>query len=142
VTVADETLTPQDAEHLRLLSLFHYIVAGLQALFASFPIIHFIVGAFMVLGPGLLGKGQDRFPAMAAGGFFMVFAAAWMIVGWTLVACVVIAGRSLARRQRYTFCLIVAGVEAAVCMPFGTILGVFTILVLMRPTVKAAFAAP
>ena len=28
----------QDDEHLRLLSIFHYVVAGMAALFAMFPI--------------------------------------------------------------------------------------------------------
>ena len=31
---------------------------------------------------------------------------------------------------------------AALSMPFGTVLGVFTIIVLMRPSVKAAFGYP
>ena len=48
---------------------------------------------------------------------------------------------SLARRRRYLYCLILAGVMAATCMPFGTVLGVFTIIVLMRPSVKQAFGA-
>jgi uncharacterized membrane protein YuzA (DUF378 family) len=29
----------QDAEHLRLLSIFHYIVGGLAALFSFFPLL-------------------------------------------------------------------------------------------------------
>jgi hypothetical protein len=38
----------QDEEHLRLLSIFHYVVAGLAALFALFPIFHLILGLFMI----------------------------------------------------------------------------------------------
>ena len=52
----------------------------------------------------------------------------------------VLAGRYLARRERYTFCLVVAGVEC-MFMPFGTVLGVFTIIVLSRPSVKDLFGA-
>ena len=37
----------QDLEHLRLLSLFHYMCAGLAALFACIPIIHLIMGLMM-----------------------------------------------------------------------------------------------
>jgi len=36
------------------------------------------------------------------------------------------------------FCLIVAGI-ICIFMPLGTILGVFTIIVLVRPSVKAMF---
>jgi hypothetical protein len=69
----------------------------------------------------------------------MLFGGAWVLFGWTLVVCVVIAGVSLSHRKRYTFCLVVAGLEAVLCMPFGTILGVFTIIVLLRPGVKTLF---
>jgi hypothetical protein len=40
------------------------------------------------------------------------------------------------------FCLAMAGIEAALCMPLGTVLGIFTIIVLMRPSVKQAFGVP
>jgi len=34
----------QDLEHLRLLSIFHYIVAAITALLSSFPLIHVTIG--------------------------------------------------------------------------------------------------
>ncbi len=138
--MGEDTALNQDGEHLRLLSLFHYLVAGMQALFASIPILHFVVGAAF-FGLGVFGKGEDRLPGALVGGFFMLFAAAWILIGWTLVLCLVVAGRSLAQRKRHMFCLVVAGVEAVMCVPFGTVLGVFTIIVLLRPSVKAAFGA-
>jgi hypothetical protein len=139
--VADDPVATQDAEYLRLLSIFHYVVAGMQALFASVPIFHFLAGAFMVFGLGVLGHGGERLPGTLVGGFFMAFAGTWMLIGWSLAVCVVVAGRSLAQRKRYLFCLVISGVQAAMCMPFGTVLGVFTIIVLQRPSVKAAFGA-
>ena len=60
--------------------------------------------------------------------------------GWALAACILAAGRMLARRRRYLFCLAMAGIEC-ILMPFGTVLGVFTIIVLMRDSVREAFAA-
>jgi hypothetical protein len=51
---------------------------------------------------------------------------------------VVAAGYFLSLRKYYTFCLVMAGIEC-LFMPVGTVLGVFTIIVLMRPTVKAMF---
>lgn len=51
----------------------------------------------------------------------------------------ILAGRALAQRRRYTFCLVIAGV-ACMFMPFGTVLGVFTIIVLLRDSVKELFA--
>jgi len=34
----------QDEEHPRLLAIFHYVCAGMVALFACFPIIHLVLG--------------------------------------------------------------------------------------------------
>ena len=50
----------------------------------------------------------------------------------------VLAGRNLARRRRYLFCQVVAGV-GCMFMPFGTVLGVFTLVVLSRPAVRNLF---
>lgn len=67
----------QDDEHLRLLAIFHYVVAGMQALFASFPIIHFFIGAAMVFGS--FGSKGGEAPPAAVGWFFMLFAGGWML---------------------------------------------------------------
>ena len=45
-----ETRMNNDAEHLRLLSIFHYIAGGVTALFALFPAIHLFMGIAMVTG--------------------------------------------------------------------------------------------
>jgi hypothetical protein len=51
---------------------------------------------------------------------------------------VLVAGSFIARRTHYTFCFVAACVEC-LFMPFGTVLGVFTILVLNRQSVKGLF---
>jgi hypothetical protein len=135
--VSADTQRIKDAEHLKLLSIFHYVVAGMIALFASFPIIHFIIGAAMLFGSAA-ARSKSAEP-MLVGGFFMVFASVWILIGWAFAIAVVVAGRSISSRRRYVYCIIVAGLMAAACMPFGTVLGVFTIIVLVRPTVKEAF---
>ena len=56
-----------------------------------------------------------------------------------MAICIFIAGRSLALRKRYSFALVIACIEC-LFVPFGTILGVFTIIVLSRESVKAFFA--
>lgn len=126
----------QDREHLRLLSIFHYIVAGITALFSMFPIIHLVIGLGMVTGKI---EAHDSGAAMA-GWFFVVFAACFIIAGLTLAGFIAYAGRCLAQRRRYTLCLVVAAL-ACMMMPFGTVLGVFTLIVLLRPTVKPLFTA-
>ncbi|HJY52509.1 MAG TPA: hypothetical protein VKD89_00685 [Candidatus Udaeobacter sp.] len=38
----------QHAEHLQLLTIFHYVVAGLAALFSFFPLLYSLVGGFLL----------------------------------------------------------------------------------------------
>jgi hypothetical protein len=127
----------QDSEHLSLLAIFHYVVAGMTALFACIPFIHFFVG--LALATGALPDTDPE--AQPIGLAIMVFAGLFIFAGWTLAILIAFAGRSLQTRSRYTFCLVMAGVEC-IFMPFGTVLGVFTIIVLMRDTVKELFGRP
>jgi hypothetical protein len=136
------SLTREDEDQLRLLSIFHYVLAGMHALCATFPILHLAIGAALVFAPERLASGDGEAPPAVVGWFFMLVAGALMTFGFTLAACIAVAGRYLSQRRRYMFCLVTAGVMAALFMPFGTILGVFTIIVLMRPSVKAAFGYP
>jgi hypothetical protein len=129
----------QDEEHLRLLAIFHYVCAGMAALFACLPIIHLVMGLVMVFAPASFGAGRNS-PPQFIGWFFVVFASAFILAGWTFAVLVAWAGRCLNRRKHYTFCLVMAGV-ACLFMPFGTVLGVFTIIVLVRPAVKTLFRA-
>jgi hypothetical protein len=126
-----------DDEHLRLLSIFHYVKGGITALFACIPIIHVVFGLVLIVAPRLFGHGNDQPPAFLGWlfvilGFFIIF------LGWTVAVLVLIAGRCIARRRHYTFCFVVACLEC-LSVPFGTVLGVFTILVLNRQSVKALF---
>ena len=129
----------QDQEHLRLLSIFHYVVAGIIALFACFPIIHLVIGILFLVAPeAMSGHSASGPPPLLFGLMFTLVPAMMILAGWALTAVVFLAGRNLARRRHYTFCLVVAAISC-VFMPFGTVLGVFTIIVLNRPSVKALF---
>jgi hypothetical protein len=126
-----------DVNHLRLLTIGHYVGAGITALFACIPLIHVTIGLIFLLNPPEL-QGGEPFPAQAFGLMFALLGGAFVISGLALAACIFAAGRSLAARKRYLFCIIVAAVNCAF-FPFGTVLGVLTILVLSRSTVKAMF---
>ncbi len=126
-----------DVNHLRLLTIGHYVGAAITALFACIPFIHVTIGLIFLLNPPAV-QGSEPFPAQAFGLMFALFGGAFVICGWALAACIFAAGRSLAARKRYLFCIIVAAINCAF-FPFGTVLGVLSILVLSRPTVKAMF---
>jgi hypothetical protein len=124
----------QDQEHLKLLSIFHYVAAGMAALVACIPFIHFFMGLALVTG--VIDDGNTE--ARPIGFVIMLVALGIIVCGWAFAALVAFAGRSLAQRKRYNFCLIMAGVEC-IFMPVGTVLGVFTIIVLVRDSVKELF---
>ena len=123
----------QDEQYLKLLSVFHYVVGGLAAFFACIPIIHLAIGIAILVGA------IDDAPEFV-GVLLIMIAMVAILIGWTLAVCIIVAGRCLARRKRYMFCLVIAAISC-IFMPFGTVLGAFTIIVLMRPSVKELFAA-
>ncbi len=127
----------QDEEHLRLLSIFHYVVGGMTALFACFPCIHLAVGIAIV--SGAFPSPPGRSDSLVIGSLFIIVASIFILLGWALAVAILFVGKFLARRTHYTYCLVVGGVEC-IFIPFGTVLGIFTIIVLSRPSVKAIFA--
>ncbi|MEW5784107.1 MAG: hypothetical protein AB1767_03320 [Bacillota bacterium] len=127
----------QDEQYLNLLAVFHYVVGGLLAAFACIPIIHLVIG-IVIIGVGPI---DGEAPPVIVGWLFTLVAAAVILAGWTLAVLVIIAGRKLQKRVSHTFCLVMAAIEC-VFTPFGTILGVFTIIMLMKESVKALFSAP
>lgn len=130
-------LSNRDSGDLRLLSLFHYIAGGITALFALFPVVHLIIGIVAIVAPEAM-QSEGEPPPQWFGWVFVTIASVIILAGWTIAGLMIAAGRSMARGKRHMFCLVVAGLECLI-MPFGTILGVFTIIVLMRDSVREAF---
>lgn len=134
-------MTSQDAEHLRLLSIFQFAYAGLMGLMALVPIIYVSFGVAMVSGALPMGpSGGGPTPAMM-GWFFIILGGAIIVLGFAMAALNVLVGLFLRRRTHRTFCMVVAAFDC-LNMPLGTALGVFTLIVLARPGVRAAFGAP
>jgi hypothetical protein len=97
-----------DIHHLRLLTIGHYIDAAITALFACFPLIHVSIGLFFLLNPPQVQNGEP-FPAQAFGLMFLLIGGAFVLCGWAFAVCIFMAGRSLAARKRYLFCIISIG---------------------------------
>jgi hypothetical protein len=130
----------QDKEHLRLLEIFHYVVAGLAALFSFFPLVYTSVGAIFIFAArhGTPKPGEEPTPEFI-GCILAIVGSLLFLLGVAIAICILIAGRSLAKRTCYWLALVVACIEC-LFIPFGTILGVFTIVVLSRESVKALFS--
>jgi hypothetical protein len=130
----------RDEEHLQLLAIFHYVVAGLAALFSFFPLLYTTVGAIFIFAArhGTAKPGEDL-PPEFLGWIFAALGLLFFLIGIAMAICILIAGRSLTLRKRYSFALVIACIEC-LFIPFGTILGVFTIVVLSRESVRGLFS--
>ncbi|NNE92052.1 MAG: hypothetical protein HKN23_10430 [Verrucomicrobiales bacterium] len=126
-------------EHIRLLSIFHYVVAGITAAIGFFPIFHLIIGILMLSGMLEEGSSAEDIQAQkVVGGIFVAIAGTMMISFWLLALLIFLGGRKLKQHRAHTFCLIIGGI-ACLMMPHGTVLGVFTIITLMKPEAKELF---
>ena len=130
-----------DREHLRLLAIFHYVVAGLAALFSFFPLLYTTVGAIFIFAArhGTAKPGEEL-PPEFLGWIFAVVGLFLFFLGIAMAICILLAGRCLSRNKHYTFALVTACIEC-LFIPFETILGTFTIIALLREPVKRLFAA-
>ncbi len=134
-----------DREHLRLLTIFHWVQGGLTALFSLIPIFHVVMGLAILSGkfpmaPATATKGQlppEGFFRMM-GGMFVVMGLISICVGMTFAVLTFFSARFLGRQRNRTFSLVVAGLNCLL-IPFGTVLGVFTLIVLSRPSVSALY---
>ena len=128
-----------DLEHLRLLAIFHYIIGGVAALFALFPLIHVGIGLWMLLSPGNITDQQQGGPPVEMIGYlFAGVGLLFVLIGETLAGLIIYSGRQIQRREKYLFSFVVACVMC-LFIPFGTVLGVFTLLVLSRDSVKRIY---
>ena|SRR5271157_361434 len=125
-----------DAYYLRLLSIFHFVVGGLAAFFGCLPFLY--VGFGIGILTGTFDEKAKEPPPEWVGWFLIGLGAFLVALAWVFAACVVLAGCWLGGRRHYFYCFVMACIEC-IFSPFGTVLGVFTIIVLLRPSVKSMF---
>lgn len=128
----------RDEEHLKLLSIFHYVAGAIHCAFAAVFIFQMIFMLAMLSIPMFAGKQGDALPAMFMGIFMAVIFGLFILFGLALGIGTILSGRFIRQRTRRTFSLVVAGIN---CMmfPFGTALGVFTLIVLVRESVRRMY---
>ncbi len=151
-------------DRLRLLSLAYYISGAIGAAMVSFLLIHF----FLLIGLSFIPASQwnqsaakpaisqqtspapitqsaprnphsDNQPPPAF--LFRIIAGVIgfvILCGWTLGALTAYAGYCIKKRKHKLLILIMAAINC-IWIPYGTILGIATILLFQWPEVKAEF---
>lgn len=132
-----DVVNDNDINHLRLLSIFHYVVAALMGMFTCFPGIYVVMGTVFLTNPPQQ-PGQNPEELKMIGGFFIAFGLLFVMIQLALAIALFVAGKSISTRRRYTYCMIVAAISC-LFFPFGTALGVFTLIVLSRASVKKLY---
>lgn len=127
-----------DLEHIKLLSIFHYIIGGIMLLFSFMPLIHLTIGLLFILSPDIFTNNANDQPPEFIGWLFAMAGGILFILGASISICIIISGRFLSKKIKYMFSLVIACIEC-LFIPFGTVLGVFTIIVLSRESVKTLY---
>lgn len=130
----------EDKSHLNLLAIFYYVKGGLTLLGSLLPLIYLFFGIIMIAGGAANAGGNqpDGEELVMVGVIITAVAGFFTFLIGTLGICQIMAGRKLQTYQGRTFCLIVAAITC-LNIPLGTVLGIFTFVVLGRPTVQQRF---
>jgi len=135
-----ESQRKRDCEHLKLLSIFHFIFAGLALLGIGFIFVHYAFMHMVFSNPEMwkTQRGAEPPPKEFLDAFiwFYVFGGFILFLGLVLN---VVSGVFLQQRQHRMFSLVTGGLNC-LQIPFGTALGVFTIIVLSRESVRELYS--
>ncbi|MGC4089291.1 MAG: hypothetical protein QM756_15670 [Polyangiaceae bacterium] len=127
---------PNDQNDLNTLAICHYAYAAMMALGGLIPL------GVVMFGVGLLTSitalHSRQVGGVFLGGAFMIIMGALAALLWVKAALVAYSGYSLKQGRHRTLGQVVA-VICCFNMPFGTLLGAFTLVVLNRPAVRAGF---
>ena len=127
-----------DAKHLRVLSIFHFIAAGLSLLGLGFIFLHYSIMCLIIKGPIANEPGIEDFRAL-----FPIFKFFYIFSGVALVIIGIgnlLSGIFLRQQKHRIFTLIVAGLNCF-NIPAGTVLAVFTFIILLRSSVAELYRA-
>jgi hypothetical protein len=132
----------RDLEHLKILAICWYVESGVTVLMGCIPLIYMGLGIAVLVNPAGFGGGGGGAPAPDTtwvGWMFALGGGCVSAVAWIGAFLGLLAGRALAKRRRLMLCYVAAAL-ACLQIPFGTVLGIFTFLVLARPSVKVRFS--
>lgn len=128
-----------DNDHLRLISIFHFVMAGFSAAGLLFILAHFAIMRAVFTNPDMWKNQQGGSPPPDE--FFAIFQWMYLFIGLFILAIGIgnfLSALYLRKKKNRTFSMIVAGINC-MNMPLGTVLGVFTFIVLLRNSVREAY---
>lgn len=131
-------LTSEDVSQLRTLAAVHRVVGLITGLFALVPMAHLFLGLSLVSNPP--SSAQQDASLETIGWFFSALALLLIVAVAALAFATLRAADFIERRTRWTFCIVVAAIQCTF-FPFGTALGIFSLVVLNRERIRRTFEA-
>lgn len=125
--VTQKAQSQTDVEHLNVLKIGYYANAVLAALFSCIFVLNIVMG-FMI-------------PTSGIGWLCSVIGLVSLLTGWAYAALNFYIAGCLEQRKRRSLILLTAGINCC-NFPLGVLLGVFTFIVMSRPTVRLVFEGP
>jgi hypothetical protein len=92
----------EDLQYLKLLSIFHYVVGGLAALFACFPIMYIAIGILAIYAPGTMDSEGDAMPVFI-GWIFIIIGGGLILLGWAFAVCITCSVWSWQQSNAYLY---------------------------------------
>jgi hypothetical protein len=157
---AEEQLIVRD--RLRWLAIGFYVKGAVAAVFVSFFLIHLVMMlafSFMPesawnqppksattaestsVTPSSAPRPVNQGPPVVMFRIFAGVLGVIILLGWTLGGLTIYAGRCLHKRTHRTFILVMAAVNCPF-IPWGTLLGIATFMLLQKPLARREFGLP
>jgi hypothetical protein len=130
-----------DDEHLKLLSLGYTISAAITAFFGVFGLMYMAMGTFIASTVSRMPQNipnNNQPPPAFIGWIFGAIGLFIFLLMEALAGLKLCAAFCLKGRKGRTFCMVV-GALCCLGVPYGTVLGAFTFIVLGRDSVQRQF---
>ena len=127
----------RDTDHLKLLAIFHYIWSGFALLGMGFLVAHFFIMRMVMSQAMAKAPPSNPMPPQ----IMEIIKVFYLVFGLVLVAvlvCNVLSAIFLRQRKHRMFSIVIACLNC-LQIPLGTTLGVFTLVVLMRESVRESY---
>lgn len=127
-----------DEEHLRLLAIFHFVQGALTLLMAFFLMTYTGILSLVMNSPEMSAATGDT---AIVGDVFGILAGVFGVLSFLSLAygvALIVSGIFMRQRKARMFSFVVA-LPNLLSIPWGTLLSVFTLIVLSRESVKSMY---
>jgi uncharacterized membrane protein len=125
-----------DNDQFRIVSIFHFVLGGFQMLFSLIGFVYLLIGVLMTSESLDAGKSvpPPEIVGWIVGGIGVVLIVLFLSIGFLSIR----TGINISRRKHHTFCIVM---DSILCLmvPFGTIVGIFGLLLLTKQETAGEF---